>query len=131
MVATLSEEWQLAMNDRVYILLDIVDGKAEQAVKVLRKSLGVIMVDALESPPDVIMVMEAPERQQLAKQTTQALASLETITEHVCLLPAREKINTAISSKLSRWRKDSDKTGSSKRLLSPQQANQISQRKGE
>lgn len=78
------------MNDRVYILLDIVDGKAEQAVKVLRESLGVIMVDALESPPDVIMVMEAPERQQLAKQTMQALASVETITEHVCLLPARE-----------------------------------------
>jgi hypothetical protein len=90
------------MNDRVYILLDIVDGKVEQAVKVLRESLGVIMidalesppgvimVDALESPPDVIMVMEAPERQQLAKQTMQALASVETITEHVCLLPARE-----------------------------------------
>jgi len=83
------------MNDRAYILLDIVDGKAEQAVKVLRKSLGVIMVDALESPPDVIIVMEAPERQQLAKLTMQALASIETITEHVCLLPAREKINTA------------------------------------
>ena len=83
------------MNGKAYILLDIVDGKAEQAVKVLRESLGVIMVDALESLPNVLMVMEAPERQQLAKQTMQALASVETITEHVCLLSAREKINTA------------------------------------
>ena len=108
------------MNDRVYILLDIVDGKAEHVVKVLRKSLGVIMADALESPPDVIAVMEAPERRQLAKQAVQALASVKTVTEHVCLLPVREKTNTAISSKLSRRRKGSDKNGSSKRLLSLQ-----------
>lgn len=108
------------MGDRAYILLDIVDGKAEQAVKVLRKSLGVIMVDALESPPDVIIVMEAPERQQLAKQTMQALASVETITEGVCLLPAREEINTATSSRLFRRSKGGNKKGSSKRLLSLQ-----------
>jgi len=81
------------MNEKVYILLDTVDGKAEQAVKVLRKSRGVIMVDALESPPDVIVVIEAPERQQLARQTMQALASVETITEQVCLLPVIEMSN--------------------------------------
>jgi len=108
------------MYDRAYILLDIVDGKAEQAVEVLRKSLGIVMVDALESPPDVIIVIEAINREQLAKLTNRALASVETITEHVCLLPAREKTNTAISSKLSRRRKCSDKNGSSKRLLSLQ-----------
>jgi len=83
------------MNARVYILLDIVDGKAEQVAQALQGSLGVVMVDAVEGPPDVVIVMEAPNRQQLAKITMQALASVETITEQVCLLPAREKINTA------------------------------------
>ena len=81
------------MSDRAYILLNIVDGKAEQATEVLRKSPGVVMADALEGPPDVVIVMEAPERQQLAKLTVQALASVETITERVSLLPNRVSIS--------------------------------------
>ena len=89
------------MNDKVYVLLDIVDGKAEQVVQVLQGSLGVVMADAVEGPPDVVIVMEAPNREQLAKQTMQALASVETITEHVCLLPARERLNTTNSPKFS------------------------------
>jgi len=97
------------MSDRAYILLDIVDGKAEQVTKVLRENHGVVMVDALEGPPDVIIVMEAPKRQQLAKLTIQALASVETMTEHVCLLPARDKLNTATFPKLSRQSRTSGK----------------------
>ena len=100
------------MSDRAYVLLDIVDDKAEQAIKVLRRSPGVLMADALEGPPDVIIVMEALERQQLAKLTVQALASVETITEHVCLLPTRDKSNTATFPKLSRRSRTSGKRGS-------------------
>ena len=48
------------MNARVYILLDIVDGKAEQVVQVLQEIPGVVMVEALEGPPDMILVMEPP-----------------------------------------------------------------------
>jgi hypothetical protein len=81
------------MSDRAYILLDITDGKIEQALKVLQKSPGVVMADALEGPPDVIIVMEAPERQQLAKLTVQALGSVEAITERVNLLPNRGSIS--------------------------------------
>lgn len=80
------------MSDRAYVLLDIVDGKIEQALKVLQKSPGVVMADTLEGPPDVIIVIEAPERQQLAELTVQALASVESITENVCLLPTRGSI---------------------------------------
>ena len=73
------------MGSRFYILLDIVDGKAEQVTQVLRQSPGVVMADTLEGPPDVIMVMETAERQQLAKLTMQALTSVGTMTEHVRL----------------------------------------------
>jgi len=100
------------MDDRVYILLDVVDGKAEQATEVLREKPGVVMVDALEGPPDVIIVVEAVERQQLAKLTIQALASVETMTEHVCLLPARDRLNTATFPELSRRSRTSGKRGS-------------------
>jgi len=55
------------MSDRAYILLDIVGGKAEQVTEVLQESPGVVMVDALEGPPDVIIVRWSPKFRQVAK----------------------------------------------------------------
>lgn len=78
---------------RVYVLLDIVDGKAEKAARFLRESPGVVMADALEGPPDVIMIIEAGELQQLAKLTNQALVSVESMTENACVLPAQHRTN--------------------------------------
>ncbi len=89
------------MNARVYILLDIVDGKAEQVVQVLQEIPGVVMVEALEGPPDVIILMEAAERQHLAKLTVQAIALVESLAEHLCLLPTKERLNTTNSPKFS------------------------------
>ena len=57
------------MNARVYILLDIVHGKSEYVIQALRGKPGVVMVDPLEGPPDVILVVEAPKRQKLAELT--------------------------------------------------------------
>ncbi len=68
------------MNDKACILLDIVDGKAEQIAQALQGSLGVVIADAVEDPPDVIIVMEIPNREQLAKQTNRAIASVESMT---------------------------------------------------
>jgi len=76
------------MDNRVYVLLDIMDGKAKQVPQVLRKSPGVVMADAVEGPPDVIMVVEASDRQKLAGLTVQALAAVESMTENFLLLPA-------------------------------------------
>ena len=101
------------MGDRAYILLDIVNGKAEQATEVLRKSPGVVMADALEGPPDVIILIEAADRQQLARLTIQVLASLEAITEHICLLPTKDKFNNATLPKLFRRNITSGKLRSS------------------
>ena len=78
------------MNEKVYVLLDIVDGKAEQVVQVLQEIPGVLMVDALEGPPDIVVVIEAPEREQLVKWTIEALSSVEMLTEQVHLLPIRD-----------------------------------------
>jgi hypothetical protein len=82
------------MDDRVYILLDVVGGKAEQVARLLRESRGVVMADVLEGPPDVIMLVKAAERQQLAKLAIQALTSVETMTENFLLLPARDRSGT-------------------------------------
>ena len=87
------------MSERVYILLDIVGGKAEELVKVLRESPGVVMVDAVEGPPDVIMVVEASDRQKLAERTVQAIAVVENMTENFRLLPAVPGLNTSTFAK--------------------------------
>jgi hypothetical protein len=77
------------MVNRLYILLDIVDGKADKATEIVRKNPGVVITDTLEGPPDVVIVMEAPKRRQLAKLAMQVLASVESLTENVCLLPSQ------------------------------------------
>lgn len=78
-----------AMSQRAYILLQTVEGKAEHVAQALRRRPGVMVADSLDGPPDVIMVVEAPGRTELAELTVQALSSVETMTADVWLLPAR------------------------------------------
>jgi len=88
-------------DNRVYILLDIVPEKAKQVAQALRESPGVVMADAVEGPPEVIVVVEAAEQERLVKQTIQALTSVETAIENVRLLPTRDRLDTVASPKLS------------------------------
>ena len=78
------------MSSRAYVLLHIADGNSELVLQALQSMPGVVTVDVLEGPPDVIMVVEASERQKLAELTTQALASVETVIEDMRLLPSRD-----------------------------------------
>ena len=102
------------MTYEVYILLDVVDGRAEQTTEVLRESRSVVMTDTLEGSPDVIIATEAAERQHLAKRTIQAPASVETMTEHIHLLPVRDKLNNGAFPKISSQNRRSGKRGGSK-----------------
>lgn len=89
------------MGTKVYVLLDIIEGKLEQVVQTLRGKPGVVGVDLLEGSPNVIVVVEAPERKKLAEQTIQALASVETMTEGVQLLPTRDGCDTHVFNEAS------------------------------
>jgi len=75
------------MDNRVYVLLEIKKGNSKQAARVLRGKPGVVIAELLEGPPDVIMVVEASDRQVLAGLTNQALAAVENIIENFLLLP--------------------------------------------
>jgi hypothetical protein len=83
----------------VYILLNAVEGKASQVAQMLRGRAGVRMVDVLEGLPNVIMVLQARSRQQLAEFTNQALSSVESLTEDVQVLPVRNSSDTKPTSK--------------------------------
>ncbi len=85
------------MSDRIYILLDVVDGKADQAAGKLRHIAGIRIVDVVEGPPDVIAVVEAPERHKLAEITMQVISSMENMIEDLKLLPARDGLNKCLS----------------------------------
>lgn len=60
------------MSARVYVLLDVMEGRANQVAKSLRSKCGVLMADVLENPSDVIVVVEAPERQRLTELVLRA-----------------------------------------------------------
>jgi hypothetical protein len=76
--------------DRVYVILDVMEGKHSEAVQSLRANPGVQWVDVLEGQWDVITAIEAPNRSRLAQLVVRAISSVETITEDIQLLPSRD-----------------------------------------
>ena len=77
------------MSDRVYLLLNVAEGKAEQVAGKLKHITGIRIVDLIEGQPAVIAVVEAPERHRLAELTIRAISSVETMIEDMRMLPAR------------------------------------------
>ena len=61
------------MSDRVYVLIDAIEGQVGQVAQTLRDQPGVKVVDLLEGPPDVIVMLQARSRQKLAELTNRAL----------------------------------------------------------
>jgi DNA-binding Lrp family transcriptional regulator len=79
------------VSQRVYVLMDIAEGKSEEVAHSLVGRPGVVKVDLLEGSPDLILICEAIDRQKLAEFTVKALATVEKETENVSLLPVRNK----------------------------------------
>jgi len=75
------------VSAKAYILLDVIDGKSSQVASLLRGRPGVVMAEPLDGPPDVIMVLEAGGRLDLAKLAIQALNTVESYTNDVRCLP--------------------------------------------
>ena len=86
-VTSLKEKKAASTSARAYVLLRLAKGDPQKVAQSLRHKLGVLMADALEGPPDVIVVVEAPGRQELADLTVRTLSSVENMIENVRLLP--------------------------------------------
>jgi len=78
------------MAVRAYILLDIVNGKSNYAARMLRSRSGVVIADTLEGRPDVIAIVEAPNRQKLAEAIMPVIGCIGDITEDLHLLVTRD-----------------------------------------
>ena len=114
------------MSAKAYVLLNVVHDNQQQVVWALRGKPGVLMVDVVEGPPDVVVVVGARGRQKLAKLTIQALALVEAITEEVqYLLPTRGRLNARSVSKSSRTKRN--QTGGSNLTVEMKRENKTKQ----
>jgi hypothetical protein len=78
------------MSVRAYLLLEITGGNCEYAVQTLQSKTGVVIVDWLEGRPDIIVMVEAPDRQRLAETMMPVIGSIDGITEDLHLLVTRD-----------------------------------------
>ncbi len=74
------------MAFRVYILLSICDGKICQAAQAVRGMPGVTIADPLEGNPNLLLMVEATDRLELAGLLMPALSVLDGIAEDLRLL---------------------------------------------
>lgn len=75
------------MSHKVYILLDVIEWQTEQVVERLKSIAGVRIVDLIEGNPNIITLLEAPDRQRLAKITMEVISSEENVIQDLSLLP--------------------------------------------
>lgn len=80
------------MSPKVYVLIDNIAGESGWVTQTLRTSLGVILADELEEQSRIIMVVQADDREKLAMLTIQAIHSVESVTDDIQLLPARNEV---------------------------------------
>ena len=78
------------MTIRAYVLVDTTDGSCDYAVQMLRSRAGVVFVDSLEGHPAIIFMVEAPDRQRLAKMIMPVIGCIDGITEDLRLLVTRD-----------------------------------------
>ncbi len=79
------------MSHRVYIVLDIIVGKSSQITQALQSKPGVILADELEDQSKAIIVVQAADRQKLAEFAIQAIESVESVTEGIQFLIAKNE----------------------------------------
>jgi len=72
------------------MLLDILDKKYTYAMQILKTIPGVITADALEGHPNILVIVEAADRQRLVELMIPVLDSIDYITKDVRLLVNRD-----------------------------------------
>jgi hypothetical protein len=72
------------------MLLDIVDRSCEYAVQTLRSRSEVTFADRLQGYPNIIVMVEAADRQSLAEAIIPVLGCIDGITENLHLLVSRD-----------------------------------------
>ena len=78
------------VSARVYILVNIANDNSDQVAQTLHHRPGAVAIDLLEGPPDLLIAMEAPDRDSLVQLTMKVIALIETDVEDMQVLPVRD-----------------------------------------
>jgi hypothetical protein len=74
---------------RAYVLLQSIGNTRSRVIRTLKQQRGVVAVDPVEGPPDVVLVIEASDRPELASLLMRAMPSVEDMTDGLQLLPTQ------------------------------------------
>jgi len=76
---------------RVYVLINVKNGMADRVARALQNHTGVMMVDVVERPPDIVMVVQASNPERLTRLVIEALVPIDHLIEGLQLLPSNDK----------------------------------------
>lgn len=74
---------------RAYLFFHTLTDSPEKVAAIVRNQPGVVMVDILDSLPEIVVVLSAPGRQKLADRIMQTIASVDGMVEETNLLPTK------------------------------------------
>ena len=74
---------------RAYILLSSTKDNVKLLTWILREQYGATVIDGLDKPDNIIVLIEAPSLQELSDSTTKILAKVKKLTTHTQLLSVR------------------------------------------
>lgn len=74
---------------RAYLLIEVRDGRIEEAKRTIERQPGVVSADMVAGPPDLLVITEADEFEQLVRQSVSALVSVEDLTVSIRCLPVK------------------------------------------
>jgi hypothetical protein len=80
------------MSTKVYLLLETISGNKTDLAEALNGRPGIVTMDVLEGPPDLLVVIEAPERQKAAEHLMGLLDIVDGMVEDLRVLPVRETV---------------------------------------
>jgi len=73
------------MSLRAYVLLDIVNGHTENVLRMLRAKAGIVSTVRLAGHPDIVAVIQAPDRKGLVARLMPVISSVDGIAEDLRL----------------------------------------------
>jgi hypothetical protein len=79
------------MSARAYMLLDIIEEKSADAIQTLKNITGVTLADTLEGHPNILLMLEAADRQKLVELVLPVLNIVDRLSKDLHLLMNRDK----------------------------------------
>lgn len=79
---------------KVYLLPEAVKGNRDNLAATIKGMTGVSAINILDFQPDLLAVIEAPERQEVAKHLMRLLDMIDGAVEDIRVLPVQKSADT-------------------------------------